>query len=377
MKKSIAVIRALDVRIIQAEYASHFRNFRGYFVANYNGEAERFLGAKKIIYKKVDITPAYLIDPLSVLLGRPNHQSWMILEKKGLENVLKDIDIYQLQESFFLYSGQVAGIAKKFNKPLVMAPWMLFDHPSTYIPPYCLSVRKSMEQTDLFILRTQMVENYLSKFKIPARKKVLIYHGVNTKRFYPRKEKHDEVVRLLFVGLLDRSKGIDDILDNFPRLVKASKAKIELVVCGKGKLEGRVRSLAKTLPIHYLGYVSNSDLPGVYRNADIFCGPSKVGYFLGIKLWEEGFGFVFIEAMASGLPIVSYKTGAIEEAVGKDNLLVQEGDKEGLLKSLIELTNDSKLRRDIGINNRSRAVNLFDLDKQIIAEEKEFSKRLI
>jgi len=377
VKRSIAVVRALDVRIMMAEYASHFRSFQGYFVANYNQEVEKFLGNKKDIYKKIGLTPPYLIDPLSVLLGHSTHQSWITFEQKGLEEVLKGFDIFQLQESFFLYSGQVAGVAKKFNKPLVMAPWMLFDHPSTYIPPYCLSVRKSIEQTDLFIMRTQMVENYLSKFRIPARKKVLIYHGVNIKRFYPRKEKTDDIVRILFVGRLDSSKGLDDILDIFPQLIKAIKGKVELIICGKGELEKRVNAMAKSLPIRNLGYVSGTELPDVYRKADIFCGPSKVGYFLGVKLWEEGFGFVFVEALASGIPIVTYKTGAVEEAIGKDNYLLKEGDKEALLKALVDLSNDSVLRRDIGIINRNRAINLYDLDKQILAEEKEFSKRFI
>lgn len=372
--EKIAIIRALDLRIIQAEYAAHFRKFISFFISNENKEIENFLEKEDATYVKLKLTPPYLFDPIR-LFGGTSHQSWLVFNKKSLESALGPIDIYQIQEPFFLYSGQIAEIAGKFNKPLIMAPWMCFNHPSTYIPPYSLSVKKAIHQTDLYIMRTQRVNNYLSRFKIPDSKKVLIYHGVNLKRFYPRKKKGNDKIKILFVGVLDSSKGLDDILDIFPKLMKETKKKVELVICGKGNFEGKVRDTAKTLPINYLGQVSNLILPCIYRNSDIFCGPSKDVYLFGVKMWEEGFGFVFAEAMASGLPIVTNDCGTLKEIVGENNYLNKQGDKKALLKSLLELINDENMRREIGIKNRQRAEIYFDMKKQIIEEEKEISKR--
>ena len=374
-RKKIAVIRALDIRLIQAEFTASFRKLEASFVSNLNSEIANYLQKKKIKHFQLKLIAPYLIDPISLMLGHSTHQSWLYFEKKRLEEVLKPIDVYQIQESFFHYSQQVAGIAEKFNKPLVMAPWISFNHSSTYIPPYCFNVKKAIQQTDLFILRSERVNKYLLSFKIPTRKKVLIYHGINIKRFYPEKKSGNGKVRILFTGMLEKNKGIDDLLDLFPRLIKASRKNIELVICGKGKYENEVIQMAKTLPIKYLGYIPNSDLPQIYQKSDIFCGPSKDSYNLGIKRSEEGFGFIFLEAIASGLPVVAYNSGAISEVLGKDNFLIKPGDKEGLLRSLQTLILDTKLRQQIGIKNRERAETFFDLEKQVEKEEDVILKR--
>ncbi|OGM15465.1 hypothetical protein A2V56_00715 [Candidatus Woesebacteria bacterium RBG_19FT_COMBO_42_9] len=375
--KSIAIIRALDLRIIQGEYAATFKRIEPFFVSNYNREIKNLLKSKKTNYIDLKLTQPYLFDPIRLFFKRTSHQSWLAFDNKSLEKTLLPIDFLQIQEPFFLYSGQVADIAQKYNKPLIMAPFMCFNHLSSYIPPYSLSVRRAIDQTDLFIMRTERVSNYLSQFKIPNRKKVLIYHGINTKCFFPRKKDRGGKIRILFVGVLDSNKGLDDILDVFPKLVKLSRRDIELVICGKGVLEKKVLNMAKTLPINYMGYVSNLSLPEVYRDCDIFCGPSKDEYFLGLKLWEEGFGFVFIEAMASGLPVVTNDCGAIREVVGEDNYINEQDDKNALQKSLLELINDPKLRRSVGLRNRDKAEKFFNLEKQVIREENEIIRRFI
>jgi len=377
-KKQIAIIRALDVRLSQAEHAASFRKIKPVFVSNYEKTIDRYLAKQKIKHSFLKLTPSFFIDPVTLLTGRKTHQSWLYFERDQLEKVLSKIDLYQIQEPFFLYSGQVAQVAKKFDRPLISAPWMCFDHPSTYVPPYSFSVKKAIEGTDLFMMRTTRVNNYLNHFRIPDRKKVLIYHGVNTKRFYPpKKEKEDDKIRILFVGVLHVSKGLDDILDVFPKLIKKSGKNIELVICGRGPLVGKVVGMAKDLPIRYMGNVSNLKLPDVYRNSDIFCGPSKDSYMFGVKSWEEGFGFVFAEAMASGLPIVTNNCGAIKEVVGDDNYVCEQYDRKALEDSLLEIIKDDKMSRNIGEKNRKRVIELYDLEKQIKKEEKVIFDRFL
>lgn len=371
----LAIIRALDLRIIQAEYASFFVKLKPSFISNYSREIDSFLKKRKTRYIYLKLKPSHLLEPVSFFKGQISHQSPMDFEDKSLLAVLARHDVLQIQEPFFLYSGQVAKMAEKLDKPLIITPFTSFNHPSSFIPPYSTSVKNSVSRSDLFILRTKKVEDYLGRFKIPDSKKVLIYHGVNLKRFYPRQKTDTGVVKILFVGQMNESKGLDDLLAIFPKLIKEVRTKPELIICGRGGLERKVEALAEKYPIKYLGNVSNLNLPKIYRLADIFCGPSKTVYSFGIKRWEENFGFVFAESMASGLPIVTTDCGAIKEVVGEGNFVNKERDQKALFLSLFQLIQDSKLRRKMGLANRFRSEKLFDMRRQIEKEEQETVRR--
>lgn len=373
--KKIGVFRALDLRVVQAEYAMAFRRLTGFFVSNQQREITAFFKADSRRWLRLGLRAPFILDPVSLITGTTSHRSWLEYEQKQLELIIKKMDLCQIQEPFFLYSGQVAKYTKKLNKPLITAPWMCFNHLSTYIPPYAWSVRQVMEKTDLFILRTKRVNRYLDVFKVPERKRVLIYHGVNTRRFYPGKKKPGDKVRILFAGVLHQSKGINDLLAVWPEVVKAvGKKKVELVVCGQGAEAEKVKTMAKVWPIKFLGYVTNLKMPEVYRQADIFCGPSKTASCLGMKLWEEGFGFVFAEAMASGLPVVTNDCGAIKELVGEQNFINRQGDLKALEAALITLIKDQRLRQKLGQVNRQRVLERFNLVRQVRKEEQILAK---
>lgn len=373
--KKIGVFRALDLRVVQAEYAMAFRRLTGFFVSNQQQEIAAFFKTNSRRWLRLGLRPWFILDPVSLIIGKPSHQSWLEYEPEQLELIIKKMDLCQIQEPFFLYSGQVAKIAAKLNKPLVTAPWMCFNHLSTYLPPYSFSVREVMAGTSLFITRTERVNRYLDGFKIPGRKRVLVYHGVNPNRFCPGKKKPAGKVRVLFAGALHQSKGINDLLAVWPQVVKAvGKKEAELVICGKGAEAEKVKAMAKVWPIKYLGDVSNLRMPLVYQSADIFCGPSRDWFYLGIKRAEEGFGFVFAEAMASGLAIVTNDCGAVKEVVGEENFINRQGDLKALAAALITLIKDQKLRQKLGQINRQRVLERFNLFKQVSKEEQILAK---
>jgi glycosyltransferase involved in cell wall biosynthesis len=375
-KKKIAILRTLGVRIPHVEFAKSFKKFDPYLIGDLNKEVISYSRKLKVKYCDIPLKPACLIDPVKLILGRTVHQSWVGPDPKILDSVLKNIDIYQIYESYFFYSRYSANIAQKYNKPLVTEVWVCYPkHPSKYIPPYSINVRTVMNKTDFFIARSNSALNYLKEFRIPEKKISVIYQGLNLKRFYPRKNKREDSVKILFVGALIDIKGIDDILAVFPKLVRESKKKVELLVCGSGKLSTQVVAMSKSLPIKYFGEVPNNEIQKIYRMADIFCGPSKTLYTMGIKRIEEGFGLVFQEALASGLPIVTNRCGGVPEVVGHNNILNKQGNKIALLKSLLKLVDDSKTRTEIGLKNRKRAEKLFNLEKQTSLTEKEIIRR--
>jgi glycosyltransferase involved in cell wall biosynthesis len=74
-----------------------------------------------------------------------------------------------------------------------------------------------------------------------------------------------------------------------------------------------------------------------------------------------GQGISALEAMATGKPVVGYKTGTIRITDGIDGFLVQKGDVKGLAEKILLLVKDSSLRKIMGDNARSKVASLYDI----------------
>lgn len=131
----------------------------------------------------------------------------------------------------------------------------------------------------------------------------------------------------------ERYKGIDEIIEILPDLVK-QESKIKYIVVGDGddksRLEEKVKRLNLEKYVIFTGFVEEQEKPQYFSLADVFAMPGK----------GEGFGFVFLEAMASGVPVVGSKVDGSREALREGLLgeLVDPHDlnaiKKGILKAL-------------------------------------------
>ncbi len=133
---------------------------------------------------------------------------------------------------------------------------------------------------------------------------------------------------LLFHGRVDRRKGVLDLLEALPQGVR-------LVVSGIGPDLGAARAAADDRTT-FLGHVAPAGAPAVYRTADVFVSPT----------YSEGFSNTILEAMASGLPVVSTDSVGVVDCVrdGDNGLLHEPGDVAGLRKALERLLADGALR---------------------------------
>ncbi|CAN5209088.1 hypothetical protein BH24ACT10_BH24ACT10_00070 [soil metagenome] len=153
--------------------------------------------------------------------------------------------------------------------------------------------------------------------------------ATDTQRFSPsgRRALHDPPV-LLFHGRVDRRKGVLDLLDALPDGVR-------LVVSGIGPdlEEARARADERTT---FLGYTAPDDAPAVYRSADVFVSPT----------YSEGFSNTVLEAMASGLPVVSTRSVGVVDCLRHDDngLLHEPGDAKGLRALCERVLSDADLR---------------------------------
>jgi phosphatidyl-myo-inositol dimannoside synthase len=165
------------------------------------------------------------------------------------------------------------------------------------------------------------------------------------------------------VSRLVPRKGMDVLIDAAAALVP-SFPDLTVVIAGsgrdRGRLDARVRSSGA--PVRMLGAVPDDELPRLYGVADVFVMACR-DRWLGLE--QEGFGIVFLEAAACGVPQVAGRSGGADEAVvhGKTGLVVDDpGDPGRVAGALRRLLGDEDLRRTMGRAARRRARTGFAWD---------------
>jgi phosphatidylinositol alpha-1,6-mannosyltransferase len=162
---------------------------------------------------------------------------------------------------------------------------------------------------------------------------------------------------ILTVGRWDpaeRYKGADTLIAALPRVLKAAPD-TSLVLVGDGDDRPRLENLARDLGVsqhmHVLYSLTPEQLFACYAHCDIFALPSR----------GEGFGLVFLEAMACAKPVIGGAHGGIPDIVeeGVTGLLVPHGDPERLAQALESLLNNPSRAKEMGARGKDRLAKLF------------------
>lgn len=357
----IGIIRGLMPRLTQAEFAGSFEKIIPLFITGEAGkEIIAYCRENNLLHRNLQLKSVYYFDPVTFLFRKPTHQSWV--ELASLENSCKDLAYLETYELYHFFSGQAADISKKLHIPLICEVWTSFSkHPAYFIPPYNLTVKKVINTASVFIARSKRAARALEELGIPAQKIKQIYHGVNIQRFKPLTNKRpDREIRIVYVGSMERFKGVDLLIDIWPVIVK-KYPQSQLWLAGDGSL---LPSLSKLPQVKVFGAVAHQKLPEIYNNADIFISPSQDRHIGPFLWWEEFFSYTLMEAQASGLPIIATKSGGIPEEIRNENWLIPQNDRNALLSAIIDAVENTKKRVLIGQNNRKRAEKYFDLFKQ-------------
>jgi starch synthase len=106
--------------------------------------------------------------------------------------------------------------------------------------------------------------------------------------------------------------------------------------------------------LKFLGFVPYSEMPILHRLADVLVLPSYP-----TMTWQEQFGMVLAEAMASGKPVISTRSGSIPEVVEEAGLLISPGDYYALAQGIEHLMNNEDLRGQLRQWGRERSESLF------------------
>ncbi len=139
---------------------------------------------------------------------------------------------------------------------------------------------------------------------------------------------------LIYVGRLSHEKRLD-LLEPVLRQLPG----VRLALVGSGPAESHLRKLFRDLPVHFTGYMQGPDLAAAYASADVFVFPSDT----------ETLGFVAMEAMASGVPVVAARAGGIPDVIrdGDTGLLFEAGNPAAMLERVKELLANPQTRSEM------------------------------
>jgi phosphatidylinositol alpha-1,6-mannosyltransferase len=199
--------------------------------------------------------------------------------------------------------------------------------------------------------------------------------GADPERFRPlsaaqrRKARHQAGLPAdgrLVLGLsrLVPRKGMDVLIEAAARLAP-DRPDLVVAIAGTGRDRARLERLARRsgAPVRFLGAVPDADLPGLYGAADVFCMLCRSRWG---GLEQEGFGVVFLEAAACGVPQVAGASGGAAEAVahGETGFVVDNPrDPREAAAALARLLDDADLRAKLGEAGRRRVEEHFSYDR--------------
>jgi len=187
-------------------------------------------------------------------------------------------------------------------------------------------------------------------YNVPAEKVHVVLLGYDPSQFTAegRKAVRGPESYLLYVGNVMPHKNLDRLVDAFAKVV--SQIPVRLVLCGSGKrryveaLRRRIAALSLEDWIDWRPYVSDEELPALYRGAHALVLPSL----------HEGFGLPALEAMACGTPVVAAAASSIPEVVGDAALLVDPRDVGSIATALGQVLTDARLCQHLSARGRER-----------------------
>ena len=288
----------------------------------------------------------------------------------GLENSLQGYDIVNTVELHHTFTNQVMNAKKRFGFKVAVTVWenipFIWDkHP----------VRRQIKQNvinnaDLFIAVTENIKKRLLIEGVAENKIIVQNYGVDLNRFKPE-IKDDELMNkfgiskndvvILYTGRFVWEKGIYDLLYAAKKILSDNEINIpvKFLFVGEGREKNRVIKLIDKLgladSVKTGNNLSYNMIPKLHNLADIFVLPS-----IPTKSWQEQFGFVLIESMACGKPVVTTATGSIPDVAGDAAVLIPPNDYINLYIQLKKLILNNTYRQESGNKSYMLAKQKYD-----------------
>ncbi len=333
-----------------------FNNFTNSINKNYSNIKFYHINIKRRVAIFWD---AYsFISLIFLLITKKTDIIFTITPKGGFLGIFSGF-ILRIKKRIHWYGGQVWFSREGLVKNILKNIDKLISILSTNVLTECDSQKKFLE--DERVVRRDFL-------KVLANGSIC---GVDTSRFKPDLENRKiirkqlgisvDTILLLFLGRLNKDKGILDLADAANDIIKKDKKNISLLIVGPDEenIKSKIQILCKS-SINKIHFIEFTNEPEKYMSAaDIFCLPS----------YREGFGMAALEAGACALPVITSRIYGLIDAVKEDHtgLFHEVKNKEQIKKCIIRLVENKELRETLGKQGRERVLK--DFEQKYVTEE--------
>lgn len=267
----------------------------------------------------------------------------------GISRMLRGADIVQAGEAASECSYQAALFKESLDYRLMLTVSENQPILESRSPAETRRIRYTLGKVDHVLAIPAAARGRIVEAGFPADKVTVIGHGTDCDRFAPRPgPRREGRIRLGFCGRFQKEKGLDVLLDSVRDL------DIEIRLLGSGP-ERRALAEKAGPGVTFLEPLPYDEIHAFYADIDIFVLPSVPTPGL-----VEQFGFVLLEAMASGVPVIASAIGGIPEVLGDAGILVRPADVPALRNAILRLVGDDNLRLETGAAGRRRVLERFN-----------------
>jgi glycosyltransferase involved in cell wall biosynthesis len=209
-----------------------------------------------------------------------------------------------------------------------------------------------------------------SKLSLPIEKFYIFPNAVNVSRFNIEHTEPSarEIINkkynikvastlILYFSSLSERKGAIDLVESIPLIQRKSGKSFFILFCGSSEvdmrhLQGTIKKQDNLDIVKFTGRITSEDAPLYYNSCDIFCVPARY----------EGFGRVYVEAMAAKKPVITTNVGGIPEVVDDQNtgILVESKSPTDLSDKISYLLENPDFATDLGENGYKKAIKQYD-----------------
>jgi phosphatidylinositol alpha-1,6-mannosyltransferase len=273
-----------------------------------------------------------------------------------------------------VHAGRVLpeGLVAWLVARLIRKPCVVYAHGeeiTTWRQPGKFRVMRFVyRHADRLVANSEFTRSELVKLGVADSRIMVIHPGVDVERFRPGLPSADLRARfgigaeqrlVVSVGRLSRRKGFDQVVRALPALVVRS-IDAHHVIVGVGEDREYLQRLAVESGVadrvHFAGEVGMDELPRWLNAADVFAMPNRE-----IDGDNEGFGMVFLEAAACGVPVVAGRDGGTGSAVidGETGLRVDGKSLQAVIDALCRVLSDRSYAEQLATQARRRAEERF------------------
>jgi len=317
----------------------------------------------------IDLNPERLLSTKIIKTIAKNTNNDLKINKH-VQKLINQVDTVFIQ--YLTFAVKFVDIINSSNKPTFIhchgfdVTWDFRSHENPNVPKHDENYVKrvlSFNKNVFFIANSKNTIQKLKKIGVKDSQIKLKYLGTEITNINPKNEPNKEV-NILYLGRLVDFKGPDMVIESF-NIACEKGIDSNLLIAGDGQLRVTCEIMKRKSKfadkIQILGAVNKLKADELRQSADIFIAQNCTGL---LSKQEEAFGVSIIEAMANGIPVITGRSGGVQETVihNETGLLNEPYNIEEQAKNIIYLCENLDIAKKMGEAGRKRVEELFSFD---------------